>query len=275
MKKEWSGERLETFINNRIAVEHLHRYAFVNEYINDTIILDIACGEGYGANLMSKNSKFVYAVDIDQECIEKARLKYQSNNIEFLVGSTSKIPLNDNSVDVVISFETIEHHDEHDIMLTEIKRVLKKEGILILSTPDKLYYSEMRNLINEFHVKELYKNEFEELISKYFRNIQLFSQYYNNANSLLLKNSSNEINAFNGNFLNINQKTVNPLFHIIIASDFEFNICKNSIFDGSQLVNSNTADMIKKSYKYRLGSSILFPFSVSKKIFKKIFFQFI
>ena len=186
MVKKYSGERLETYIYSKSTIDHLHRYAIASKFIKDKIVLDIAAGEGYGSNLMSKDAAFVYGVDIDKTTVENAQLKYKKENLQFLVGNTSAIPLENNSVDIVISFETVEHHNEHDKMMLEIKRVLKPSGMLIISTPDKLTYSDKRNYKNEFHVKELYKQEFKNLIANYFENYQLLNQSYINGNSLVL-----------------------------------------------------------------------------------------
>ena len=109
MKKKFTGERLETTVVGRIATEHLHRYALSLKYVENKIVLDIACGEGYGSDILSKTAKFVYGVDIDKSTVEFARNKYSNGKIKFSVGSTSDIPLEDNSVDVITSFETIEH----------------------------------------------------------------------------------------------------------------------------------------------------------------------
>ena len=128
------------------------------------IVLDIASGEGYGSNLISYYAEKVYGVDISESAIENAKLKYTRSNIEFLKGSTSNIPMPNNSVDVILSFETIEHHDEHHQMMQEFKRVLKTDGVLILSSPDKLNYSDKTGHNNPYHIKELYK---DELIDEY------------------------------------------------------------------------------------------------------------
>ncbi|WP_394758880.1 class I SAM-dependent methyltransferase [Flavobacterium sp.] len=271
MKRNFTGERLETFIYNRIAIEHLHRYSMVFDYVKDKVVLDIASGEGYGSNLLSEHATFVYGVDIDEKCINDAKLKYKKNNIEFKTGNTSKIPLENGSIDVVLSFETIEHHDEHEEMMMEIKRVLKPNGLLIISTPDKLYYSDKRKVENEFHVKELYKEEFTDLISKYFDFKQMLSQLYNKGTSLIVDSlPQNEIKFFTGNYTHIKDKAVNPLFHIIIASNVEFKNQSTSVFDGAHLINAEIAKQIHKSATYKLGHFILFPFKLVKKIIKKI-----
>jgi 2-polyprenyl-3-methyl-5-hydroxy-6-metoxy-1,4-benzoquinol methylase len=63
----------------------------------------------------------------------------------------------------VVSFETLEHHDKHDEMFLEIKRILRPGGLLLMSTPEKLFYTDLPNVQNEFHVKELYLEEFRDL----------------------------------------------------------------------------------------------------------------
>jgi 2-polyprenyl-3-methyl-5-hydroxy-6-metoxy-1,4-benzoquinol methylase len=266
--KKWTGERLETFIYNRIAIEHLHRYAITNNYIKDKVVLDIASGEGYGTSLMSKIASFVYGVDIDEESISQAKLKYKKENVEFLRGSTSAIPLKDNSVDVVVSFETIEHHDEHENMMQEIKRVLKPRGTLIISTPDKLHYSETRNLINEFHVKELYKDEFCNLIGKYFNHFQLLSQTHCNGNSII-RDDKDSFDFYYGNYSAINNRVINPMFLIIISSDIDFQKENTSFFDGGDFVRKEWMTEIKSSNTYKIGHILLLPLKVLKKILKK------
>lgn len=99
--------------------------------------MDIASGEGYGSSLLSKSALSVIGVDIDNDSIENAKIKYTCPNLEFRQGSTSNVPVPDNSVDVVVSFETIEHHDKHEEMMLEIKRVLTATGTLIMSSLTK------------------------------------------------------------------------------------------------------------------------------------------
>lgn len=269
MKKKFTGERLETTVVGRIATEHLHRYALSLKYVENKIVLDIACGEGYGSDILSKTAKFVYGVDIDKSTVEFARNKYSNRKIKFSVGSTSDIPLEDNSVDVITSFETIEHHDEHIKMMMELKRVLTPEGILIISSPDKLYYSDNRGYKNKFHVKELYKNEFKGLIGRFFKNSQLLSQNHINGISLILNEENiSDIKLFTGSFNMINIKKRNPMFLVSIASDVAFEEQKISVFDGAK-INSNSIEKatndIKKTITFKVGQIILFPFRLIRK----------
>ena len=270
--KKWTGERLETFIYSRDTIDHLHRYAIALNFVSNKIILDIASGEGYGTNLLATKAKFAYGVDIDEVSINKAKLKYNRQNLQFLLGSTSRIPISNSSIDVVISFETIEHHKQHDEMMLEIKRVLKPNGILIISTPDKLYYSDRRNFVNNFHIKELYKNEFTELLLKYFKNIQLLTQQFVNGNSIILDDKNeNTISLYTGEYVKIEQKEFEPLYIIAIVSDDLFDNQNDSIFDGNKILNKDIEminSSIYNSNSYKLGHFILKPFSYFKKILK-------
>ena len=266
-QKNWSGERLETFIENRDTIDHLHRYAVAADYAAGKVVLDIASGEGYGSHLMSNVAAKVIGVDIDPGAVEKASRKYKKPNLEYRQGSADAIPLQDASVDLVVSFETIEHHDRHDEMMAEIKRVLKPGGLTIISTPDKLYYTDKRNFSNKFHVKELYKDEFQGLVSKYFSNIQLLNQTYVNGNSILRRDDSQEKMAlYKGDYSGIGPYDADPLYLIAIASDAEFTPQTLSVFDGASIVTAEARAHYTQSNSYRLGHLLLSPVRWAKRI---------
>jgi ubiquinone/menaquinone biosynthesis C-methylase UbiE len=267
--RNWTGERLETFIYSRDAIEHLHRYAIAKGYVKNKVVLDIACGDGYGSNLMSEHALFVHGVDIDDKTVQEARLKYKRPNIEFTTGSTSAIPIKDSSIDVVVSFETIEHHDKHDEMMAEIKRVLKPGGLIIISTPDKLYYSDERNFNNKYHLKELYKREFGDLIANSFKQLQLLSQKYANGNSIIQEEKTqDDLLFFTGNYTAVHQKDIKPLYLIALASDQVFEVQKTTIFDGSSISQSEMIAELRKSDSFRVGHFILWPFKFLKRKLK-------
>jgi len=181
---EFTGERfvpLDSLFDDEIAFEHLHRYHTVSEIVKDKIVLDIASGEGYGTALLAKYAEKVFGVDIDTATVEHAQKKYAGiGNIEFIIGSADNIPLPDHSIDVVISYETIEHLDEptQEKFLHEIKRVLKKGGKLVISTPDKINYSDRYAHTNEFHLKEFTSEEFFDFLKSYFGHIIPYLQGY-------------------------------------------------------------------------------------------------
>ncbi|CAN5770703.1 hypothetical protein BH20PSE1_BH20PSE1_02780 [soil metagenome] len=172
----WTGERYVPEREGEIEMEHLHRYAMARDLAYGKDVLDIACGEGYGSELLGTVARRVTGVDISEEAIAHASRKYSRPNIAFAVGSCAGIPLPDASIDLVVSFETIEHHDQHLEMMHEVRRVLRSDGVLIISSPDKHEYSDAPGYKNEYHVKELYLSEFKDLLATAFKHVRIFGQ---------------------------------------------------------------------------------------------------
>jgi len=163
-------------IGGVVGLEHIHRYVLASGYTHGMEVLDIACGEGYGCKILASSSKKVYGVDLSGESVIHARSLYNDPRIDFLVGDCRKIPLNEDTVDVVVSFETLEHHFHHDEMMSEIRRVLRPGGLLIISTPDRDYFEEINAAPNPFHLKELSKSEFRHLLADYFSEVAILGQ---------------------------------------------------------------------------------------------------
>lgn len=184
----FTGERFIPGIqDNKLEIEHYQRYLGVRELVRGKAVLDAACGEGYGSSLMAAAAAQVTGVDIDGDTIARAREKYRGqDNLRFFQGSVEKLPLADASVDAVVSFETIEHVPEEvqRRFLTEIARVLRPEGILVMSTPNKKIYSDLYNYKNEFHIKEFYHDEFLAFLGEKFRYVKLYNQAFQVASIL-------------------------------------------------------------------------------------------
>jgi 2-polyprenyl-3-methyl-5-hydroxy-6-metoxy-1,4-benzoquinol methylase len=269
---EWTGERMETFVFNEVSIEHLHRYAISMELAEGKKVLDIACGEGYGSNLLATKALTVTGMDIDQPSIENAKKKYNKINLTFKTSGAEHILAQNNEFDLVVSFETLEHLSDHVSMLNEIKRVLTPAGLLIISTPDKNNYSDRRNYQNPFHKKELYFKEFAELLNSVFKNVRIYYQQMTHS-SLINNANANGLTFFSGDFNNIQKnKETCPLYFIAIASDGEIPDLPNSLFSGNSIAEQELIDrqnMIRSSYSYRLGHFILYPFKLVRKIFKK------
>jgi GT2 family glycosyltransferase/ubiquinone/menaquinone biosynthesis C-methylase UbiE len=173
---DWGGERFVPGMQGVIELEHQHRYAMAARLAAGLVVLDVASGEGYGSAELARVAKSVLGVDISQDAVAHARRTYQAANLKFIAASCTAIPIEDASIDLIVSFETIEHHDQHDEMMREFKRVLKPAGMLIISSPDKHEYSDIPESKNEFHVRELYRDEFDGLLRKYFSNVALMGQ---------------------------------------------------------------------------------------------------
>ena len=166
---EFTGERFVPGTRGEIWVEHWHRYHFAARWVRGKRVLDVACGEGYGSAVLAREAASVTGVDISAEAIAHARSEYASlRRLGFVEGSCTRLPLADASVDVAVSFETVEHIAEQDQFLDELARVLTADGVLILSSPNKLEYSDKRDFRNEFHVKELYRDDLARLVGARF-----------------------------------------------------------------------------------------------------------
>jgi ubiquinone/menaquinone biosynthesis C-methylase UbiE len=173
----FTGERYHPEVPREMAYEHWHRYAFAMELARGRRVLDAACGEGYGAALLSRTAASVVGVDLSAEAIAHARSRYAGPRLRFEQGDVLRLEgIADASVDLVVSFETLEHLAEHDELLAAFARVMTPDGLLLVSTPDRHTYSEVAGNRNPHHVKELYREEFEALLGRHFKRFRLYGQ---------------------------------------------------------------------------------------------------
>jgi ubiquinone/menaquinone biosynthesis C-methylase UbiE len=176
MTIRYNGERYVPGVPGIIELEHMHRYALALPLSEGKQVLDVASGEGYGSYMLASNAKFVVGVDISAEAIGHAAQRYSLPNLEFRQGSCAALPVEDESIDLIVSFETIEHHDQHQEMMREIARVLRPDGLLLISSPNKKTYTDIPGAHNSFHVKELYLEEFKALLHQHWPNVALYGQ---------------------------------------------------------------------------------------------------
>ena len=132
------GERFLPWMEDAlINYEHLHRYRTAKEFVKGKEVLDLACGEGYGSYMLAEAADEVVGVDINEDAIRHASSTYTRDNLTFLISSiveVTAIPGSD-LFDAIIFFEALEHVEEQDKVMTEVKRLLKNDGIFIVSTP--------------------------------------------------------------------------------------------------------------------------------------------
>jgi len=220
---KFTGERYVPEVRGNIELEHLHRYLQACEFAIGKDVLDIASGEGYGSAMLAHRSKTVIGVDISRDAVRHARGRYRLPNLDFKVGSCSEIPLATSCVDVVVSFETIEHHDDHHRMMQEVKRVLRPGGVLIISSPDKYHYSIEPGYSNEYHVRELYEHEFKELLATYFLNRAYFGQRIFYGSGIFPEETPTSFATYLSNQSGIVAVTgmPTPMYWIAVATDGE------------------------------------------------------
>lgn len=245
-KMIFTGERYLPELKGQIEYEHFNRYLMAKEYVKGKIVLDIACGEGYGSALLAEHAEFVLGVDISKETVNHAKFKYNSyKNLEFEVGECAKIPAKDKFFDIVVSFETIEHITEHESFLLEIKRVLKDNGIIIISSPNTEIYNDKVNYENEFHQKELTKKEFEELLKSSFEHVSLFGQRITFSSHIWSMNEAEKVSfkhyQQSGNkFTASNHPPYEPEYLVAVCSDEQI---KDNVF--ASLYTSSANELLK------------------------------
>lgn len=174
---EFTGERFTPECVREIWYEHMHRYAMTVAWCAGKRTLDAACGEGYGSALLAKSASFVEGIDISEQAVCHAQKRYGAEqNLRFQVADCTSLPFANSEFDRIVSFETLEHLEAQDQLLSEFSRVLKADGFLMLSSPDKAIYTDQQKTVNEFHVKELYQHELEDLIGRHFPAFRLLGQ---------------------------------------------------------------------------------------------------
>lgn len=160
-------------LGDYVIRQHIMRYVFASKYIRGKIVADVACGTGYGSHYLAvQGARYVIAVDLDIYTLITAKGYYSAFNLDYVCGDARSLPLRNGSIDVFVSFETIEHLDNPTLFLSEIVRTLKSSGVLIISTPNRRWTSHP-----PFHLYEFYPKEFYKLLEKYFTYVEKFAQY--------------------------------------------------------------------------------------------------
>ena len=174
---EFTGERFTPECVREIWYEHWHRYVFARAFAQGRRVLDAACGEGYGSAMLAASAASVVGVDIAESAIAHARQRYaQHANLRFEQDDCTALSCGDAQFDLIVSFETLEHVAAQQELIAGFARAVTPGGMLIVSSPDKRTYSEKSGFRNEFHVRELYRDELLELLRPHFPFVRLYGQ---------------------------------------------------------------------------------------------------
>ncbi|MDP2921154.1 MAG: class I SAM-dependent methyltransferase [Candidatus Omnitrophota bacterium] len=166
----------------KFFARHLSAYHFAFPYVEGKDVLEIGFGDGYGANFLAGRARSVKAVDVLDRNVELASKKYKRHNLEFRKSFGSYLDFSGDMFDVVVSFQVIEHVPENEIQayLASIKRVLKKGGIVFISTLnlDKNKKTNRPYTKNPFHVKEFTFSDLSAAIKTVFNNYEIAGLFY-------------------------------------------------------------------------------------------------
>ena len=153
---------------------HLKRYQFALPYCKGKTVLDAACGVGYGSAYLVPVALQVTGLDIDPVAIQYAQNHYKNNKLNFEIADVTQTRIFDSHFDTICSFETIEHLSDIPAYLQEITRLLKPDGVYIVSTPQVPKTD--RNPGNPYHTIEFSRDDFKSLLKQYFNRIEIYGQ---------------------------------------------------------------------------------------------------
>jgi glycosyltransferase involved in cell wall biosynthesis/ubiquinone/menaquinone biosynthesis C-methylase UbiE len=210
-----------------IGYEHLHRYAYATQFVQKKRVLDLACGEGYGSYLLARTAECVVGIDIDADAIRRASSTYLKRNLEFKVGSITAVPLEgENLFDVIVCYEALEHVEDHEKLLKEVKRLLVPDGLFIVSTRNKRITSDQPQYKNPSHVHEFDFQQFRALLDTYFEQVKFLGQrIYCNSSIWPLHSKDNHslveyvIERGPKEFLFVEEDKKCPTYFVALASD--------------------------------------------------------
>jgi len=158
------------------SVSHCNRYRFACNHVSGKDVLDVACGSGYGTGMIeASGAKKVIGVDKNPIAIRRAMLGYRG---EFVVMDAQDLKFPDNSFDVLVSFETLEHTNDYMKSFSEMIRVLRPDGTLIISVPNyagnAIVKWQARNWKWHNHVFE--KSKIRSLVCSNFKSCEMYGQ---------------------------------------------------------------------------------------------------
>ena len=146
----------------------------IGQEIKNKNILDVGCGDGVISYLLAKKGAKVIGIDNSEIAINFAKEKcIDLNNVEFLVASAHRLPFESKTFDYIVSSEVIEHLNNPDKMLYEIKRIWNKKGKIIITTPIKF----SKNPLDMMHYQEFFQEDFIVALEKYFEDIKIIKSH--------------------------------------------------------------------------------------------------
>jgi SAM-dependent methyltransferase len=179
---EFTGERvIPGQTDPDLLNEHIARYRFAEALAGARSVLDAGCGVAYGSAILASRASVVYGLDNSGEALRQGAESGLPANVRLLEGDCAAFPLRDASTDLVVAFEVIEHLPDHRRLLAEARRVLRSDGQLIVSTPNRPYYEQSRSEPNPFHVHEFDYEEFRAALEEFFPHTTIFLENHTQA----------------------------------------------------------------------------------------------
>jgi SAM-dependent methyltransferase len=156
-------ERLQNDPTSELWGEHRSRYRFAAQWAAGKRVLDVASGAGFGLQILREAGACAIGIDLAQP----------NNGARLVQADALRLPIAEASVDLIASFETIEHVPDARGLVRELRRVLRPQGMLVLSTPHRAF----RHSANPFHIQEFTADELHSLLVEAFEDVRIHGQW--------------------------------------------------------------------------------------------------
>ena len=159
------------------AYDRLTGYGFARRYVEGKIVADISREEpGYGSRLLAETADSVTGLVGSPEALDLASTIHSSPNLSYQRVDLPQLPLSENHFDVVLAFGVVEDLEHPEDLMREIKRVLKEDGLLVISALDRQTDTNDRDLGGGNGRLAMYVPEFRELLGGHFGHVQVYRQ---------------------------------------------------------------------------------------------------
>jgi SAM-dependent methyltransferase len=178
---ELTGERTlpDVPAENYWYRRHLAVYEWIGARVTGGRVIDMACGEGYGSEVLSRSAASVVGVDANPEAFEHARLRYRRQNLSFERGVVESHGT-PGAFDAVVFLQTIEHVQDPQAVLRHFRSLLAPGGTVYVSTPNLLTLAPpgAPKSDNPWHIKEYRALEFEALCRSVFGHVRMLGLFH-------------------------------------------------------------------------------------------------
>jgi len=165
------------------GIAHESRYNWLLDGfdLRDKVVLDFGCGSGYGVAIISQKAKVVYGIDYSPQAILYAKSKYASGNVKYFIADACSQEavlaiMDRGSIDIICSFDVIEHLERYFNYLENARSLLKPDGVLVIGCPNRLQLFKWTRDWNPYHFQEFSPYQLRSVLELYFNDVLLVAQ---------------------------------------------------------------------------------------------------
>jgi SAM-dependent methyltransferase len=163
--------------SSEAAYDRLTGYAFAQRFVGGKTVVDIGWeGTAFGSRLLARTAESVVGLTGSAEATREASTTYSSQNVSYQSVDLTELPHSDDSFDVAVALGVVETLERPEDLVLELKRMLRKDGILVISASDKQTNANERNRRDPNSQREMYVSEFRELLERHFGHVRLYRQ---------------------------------------------------------------------------------------------------